>query len=279
MSNESLTKIIENGGIWTVFDITTRKIIKSGLTDAGSTELMKNLFITKGIRTGRQLEQKILNNLYTYSLFKKNTLDMFIIAFEGLDKAGKATQSKLATEYLKEQGFNVMHSEFPAYDTPTGKIIKEFLTTDMDVDKETIELVMAADKQAKQEAFRKYSKSGVDFLILDRYTGSEKAYALADGVDEGFVDSIQVNIHQPDVEIFINIPVEESMTRKGKHNDGVNDRYESDKELLEKVQKNFVNTATHIVNGIGPVGEVFGRIRTILDIYASIRNNRKGLVK
>lgn len=164
---------------------------------------------------------------------------MLIIGIEGLDKSGKHTQSKLLTEYLQSKGYRVVQSEFHRYDTPTGQLIQKWLYNEWDVDKHTIELLMSADKQAQQLWFKKLDESGVDFLILDRYTASQTCYANATGVDRDWTKQLQKYMRLPDFEIFIDIEPNESIRRKGKHGD--NDRYERDKELLKAVRKEYLD--------------------------------------
>jgi dTMP kinase len=171
---------------------------------------------------------------------------MIIIAFEGLDKSGKFTQSRLLTEALHVYGLNVVQSEFHRYDTPTGELIAKWLNKEWDVDQPTIELIMAADKQAQQKWFKELESQGVEVLILDRYTGSQWSYSQsqANGVSIEFAKTLQTYMRQPDLTVLLDIPAELSMARKGKHNNGKNDRYEEDKELLERVRQNFRDTMT-----------------------------------
>lgn len=167
---------------------------------------------------------------------------MKIIAIEGLDKSGKYTASTLLAERLLLDGYRVVQSEFHRYDTPTGELIAKWLCGEWDVDQLTIELVMAADKQAQQQWFQELEESGnVDVLILDRYTASQMVYSQANGVDLEWASRLQDHMRQPDHEILIDIPAEVSMARKGKHNNGENDRYESDLELLKDVRKRYID--------------------------------------
>lgn len=50
-----------------------------------------------------------------------------IILLDGLDGTGKHTIFKLLQNYLIEHNYHVHLYDFPAYGTPTGKLIKEFL--------------------------------------------------------------------------------------------------------------------------------------------------------
>lgn len=164
---------------------------------------------------------------------------MIIIALEGLDKSGKATQTSLLASRLRKDGYSVAQSEFHRYDTPTGELIMKWLKKEWNVDQKTIEFVMAADKQAQQSMFTWAEESGIDALILDRYTLSQLVYSTANGIPLEWAEQLQKYMRQPDLTIVIDIPAEVSMLRKGKHNDGVNDRYESDLELLREVKSRY----------------------------------------
>lgn len=199
---------------------------------------------------------------------------MKIIAIEGLDKSGKHTQSKMIVNYLRQQGYKVEQSEFHRYDTPTGQLIQKWLYKEYDVDQYTIELIMTADKQAQQKWFEELERQGVDFLILDRYIGSQKVYSKANGVDTFWTFALQQHLRKPDLEIYIDITPEESMKRKGKW--GENDRYESDLILLSNVREFYlerVNTRSNrfVVNGMQSIEQIHYDIVGVVNEY--IKNN------
>jgi dTMP kinase len=193
---------------------------------------------------------------------------MKIIAIEGIDKAGKNSQSVLLSQFLTYQGHNVVQSEFHNYSTPTGQLIQKWLYKQWDADQATIELIMAADKQAQQVWFASLEQQGVDYLVLDRYTTSQRVYAHCNGMDPMWVDALQKYMRQPDIEIMLDLPVEESMSRKGQH--GENDRYESDKDLLERVRNQLLiefNRANRfVIDALRPVDEIHRDIVSKLDL-------------
>ena len=190
---------------------------------------------------------------------------MKIIALEGLDKAVKATQSRLLAEALQKQGVSVIQSEFHRYDTPTGGLIAKWLRREYLVDQITIELLIAADKQAQQEWIQSLEEQGVDVLILDRYTLSQFVYAQANGVDKNFVLTLQQFMRQPDHNIIIDILAEVSMSRKGKHNNGENDRYESDLAMLRKVRELYLTS-------VKPTDLVVDGTKEIEEIHQAVYN-------
>jgi dTMP kinase len=185
---------------------------------------------------------------------------MKIIAVEGLDKSGKHTAVKFLQEYLTTQGLYVVRSEFHRYDTPTGELIMKWLTGRYDVDQHTIELIMAADKQAQQKWFDELEEEGVDILVLDRYVGSQQVYSYANGVAPTWAAMLQQYMRKPDLELFIDVTAEESMRRKGKHNNGENDRYERDFELLSKVRELFLQRKNVKINGMQSIEDVHAEI-------------------
>lgn len=174
---------------------------------------------------------------------------MKIIAFEGMDKSGKHTASIVLADYLREKGFNVVQSEFHRYDTPTGKLIQDYLYGRYAVSNETIQLIMSADKQAQQDWFNELEENGVDYLILDRYYLSQKVYSdyfleksnftkdVKDGY-RGIYQGIIKMFRKADLTIYLDNTPETSMSRKGQH--GENDLYEQNRELLHFVREGYL---------------------------------------
>lgn len=174
---------------------------------------------------------------------------MKIIAFEGMDKSGKHTASIALADYLREKGFNVVQSEFHRYDTPTGKLIQDYLYGRYAVSNETIQLIMSADKQAQQDWFNELEENGVDYLILDRYYLSQKVYSdyfleksnFTEDVKDCYQDIYQGIIklfRKADLTIYLDNSPETSMSRKGQH--GENDLYEQNRELLHFVREGYL---------------------------------------
>lgn len=155
------------------------------------------------------------------------------------DKSGKWTQSNLLVEKLNELGFKAIRSEFHRYDTPTGKLIRDWLTKKYDVSQKTIELIIAADKQAQMDYFKILKNQGYDYLVLDRYIGSQIAYGVASESSIEWLQQLQTYTVKPDIEILIDICESESYIRKGKFEH--NDRYEEDMKYLKKVRQVYLD--------------------------------------
>ena len=146
-----------------------------------------------------------------------------------------------------------------------------WLKKEWEVSQRAIELIMSADKQAQQEWFQELEKSGVNFLILDRYLTSQQVYATCNGIESWWTSSLQTFMRQPDIEIFIDILPEESIKRKGKY--GENDRYESDLQLLTNVRKQYFHFyedkpyKVFIIDGMQSVEKVHEDIIRVIQSY------------
>lgn len=163
-----------------------------------------------------------------------------IISFEAIDKAGKHTQALMLYERLVKEGYRVFKDEYPDYSTETGELIRQYLAGEIDMSKTMFECVQNANKHEKQLFYDELEHEGYDVIIMDRYLLSQLVYAQANGVDINWCLNLIYGMKKSSLDIVIDITPEESMKRKGKHNNGVNDRYESDIELLTKVRHNYL---------------------------------------
>ena len=110
-----------------------------------------------------------------------------IIVIEGTDCSGKETQSKLLEKHLNDHGIPCIRMSFPAYDTPTGKIVggpylgkQEICDTYFDEESASVDpyiscLYYAADRKYNLPKIMKYLKQGF-IVLLDRYTTSNMAH-------------------------------------------------------------------------------------------------------
>lgn len=202
---------------------------------------------------------------------------MIIVAFEGLDKSGKNSQSEMLYKALYERGYNVEKSEFHRYDTPTGQLIRQFLDGEYKVNQRAIECIMAADKYAQLDWFKELEKE-TDVLILDRYVLSQMVYGVANGIEIDFTLNLLEHMPEPNYHFFLDISPEESMNRKGKF--GENDKYEGDLELLTKAREKYLQVMeieqadgkALILDGTRSVGELH---ENILATVLSLLEERK----
>ena len=97
------------------------------------------------------------------------------IAFEGIDRSGKATQSKLLAEHLKEKEQPVVLIHFPQYGKRSAGLIKNYLEgkygSAEEVGPYRASIFLAVDRYDKSFEIRQYLEQGTT-VISDRYWAS-----------------------------------------------------------------------------------------------------------
>ena len=106
-----------------------------------------------------------------------------LIVFEGLDGSGKATQSKLFVENLKEQGFPVRLISFPNYEDESAALIKQYLSgkilkNPMDVNPYAAASFYSADRFISFVTDWKKDYDSGKLIVADRYVGSNLIHQI-----------------------------------------------------------------------------------------------------
>jgi dTMP kinase len=105
----------------------------------------------------------------------KNNYKGTFIAIEGLDGSGKATQSNLLVERLKEEGYKVEKTDFPQYGQKSAGLVEEYLTgrygTPEEVGPYRASIFYACDRYDASPKIKQWLKEG-KVVISDRYLAS-----------------------------------------------------------------------------------------------------------
>lgn len=153
-----------------------------------------------------------------------------IVAFEGIDGSGKATQSKLAAQKL-----NTTLISFPRYNVePMGPSIARELR-DPKLSPADFQALMLADKYGAAPEIKEIEWGGKN-VVLDRYWISGRVYGAVDGVDAGWLWRTHTSLPQPDVWILIDVPVAASVARRPERRD----HYEKNLDKLELVRAEYL---------------------------------------
>lgn len=159
-----------------------------------------------------------------------------VIAFEGIDGAGKYTQARLLAERIKEIGLEASIFSYPDYSSPYGALIKSFLMRELEVGAREQAMLYAVDMLKDVDKIRGLTGEG-GIVLLDRYFPSIIAYQSAGGAGYGFVTSIvaAASLVVPDIVVYLDISVETSLNRTRKRGDDL-DKFEEDKSFLLSVK-------------------------------------------
>jgi dTMP kinase len=178
-----------------------------------------------------------------------------IVALEGGDGAGKRTISEALRDRLVADGLRARVISFPRYqDTLGGRAIGEFLAhrVPAPADPRAVAIFYAADRFESKALIQELLDEN-DFLIVDRYVGSNVAYQAAKAAPEdrqAIVDWIVdlelgcFGLPRPVLSVFVDMPVEVARRLVGKkdtrpYTDRVLDRHEEDLDLQRRVAEAY----------------------------------------
>ena len=169
------------------------------------------------------------------------------IVFEGCEGAGKSTQMRLLSEYLKEKDVAHVVTREPGggeISEAIRKIILNGKFTEMTDECEAL-LYAAARVQHLADTVEPALRRG-DTVLCDRYIFSSYAYqGYGRGLDMRFLRDINryaAEHFMPDVTLFLNIPPVRAFERK--HGADENDRIEqAGAEFHEKVYRGYLRLA------------------------------------
>lgn len=157
-----------------------------------------------------------------------------IIAFEGLDQSGKATQARLLRDRMRAAGRKARVVSFPDYGTPIGEEIARALGGERDYGPDVMQLLYVANRYERKADIERWRRADIT-LLLDRYIASSLAYGEAQGLDGAWLAGLQQYLPRPDLTFFLDIPPETALERKAVGRD----RYERDHALQMAVRESY----------------------------------------
>lgn len=161
-------------------------------------------------------------------------IEGLFVAFEGLDGAGTTTQAERAAAYVDAETDRTAARSAEPTDGPVGTQIRRCLEGDIDLDSETLALLFAADRLDHLDREIEPRLAAGDVVIVDRYSLSSFAYQHADGVEAGWLRTINDRARAPDVTIYLDVPPSVCVERLAADDRGT-DRFER-AETLEQVE-------------------------------------------
>lgn len=161
-----------------------------------------------------------------------------LVAVEGLDQSGKATQSQHLRDRLRASGYRSRVVSFPDYGTFLGEEIARSLQGERDYGPETMQLLYVANRFERKADIDRWHDAGL-IVLFDRYIASGIAYGEAQGIDPEWLATLQVSLPQPELTLLLDIAPETAVRRKSVGRD----RYERDVALLTRVRESYLRQA------------------------------------
>ena len=189
-----------------------------------------------------------------------------IIVIEGVDKAGKETQTRLLLESLKLSGRICVVMDFPDYITPIGMEIKAFLEGNREYPNELKHMLLSANRWERKSEIESMIEKGT-IVIMNRYYQSNLVYGVSNGLNINWLANLDRGLPKEDVVIVLDV----SPTVLTERSTGSDlDSFEENQKLLLEVKKNYRKLAKQfkweIINGEKSREEVHQEIMNILKI-------------
>ena len=186
-----------------------------------------------------------------------------LLSITGIDGSGKTTQVQLLKEYLSKKKQTYL-LKFPNKESEMGRLIYKQLE-DPNHDPYFMQGAQTLCRLENQTKIIFLLNSGYD-IICDRYIVDSVVYGSCAGVNADWIVDINSHLVQPDIDIYIDIPVEESFKRREVRRDS----YESNFEFLQKVRDLYRYEFSkqgnrYIIDGIQSVEDIQKQIRYLIE--------------
>lgn len=197
----------------------------------------------------------------------KNSYPGKFIIIEGLDGSGKSSQISLLSDFLMQEGKQVLITKEPTIDCEAGKEIAKILTGEIKKDAFQLQKLFAKDREYHVEKTVIPALAKGQFAICSRYILSSLAYGVGEGLEYDAIMEINKDFLLPDVTILVDVPPERCMERIAVR--GEPQKYFEKLEKLKKVNE-FYHKFTamfdnvFVVNGDRSIEEVFESIKRII---------------
>lgn len=157
-----------------------------------------------------------------------------LVVIEGLDQSGKKTQTNLLASRLRKAGYSVETISFPDYTTPIGREIRRYLDGKRNFNPETRQFLYVANRWERKNDLENWLRKG-KLVIADRYTQSNLAYGLVNGLDLQWMLNLEKGLPKADITIVLDIPVDTAFRRRRV----MRDVYERDKAFLKRIRTSY----------------------------------------
>lgn len=187
-----------------------------------------------------------------------------LVAFEGIDGAGKTTQARELAAALERAGVPYITTKEPTSGPWGVKIRTSAQTGRLPIEEELAAFL--ADRREHVAALITPALNAGKVVIIDRYYPSTVAYQGARGVDREELLQLNAFAPKPDVLLIMDIAPDVGLTRVRSRGD-VADLFEKEDELARARQifLQFAGDAqTHVIDATQPQTTITNQVRDIV---------------
>ncbi|XP_021534678.1 thymidylate kinase isoform X2 [Mirounga angustirostris] len=136
-----------------------------------------------------------------------------LIVLEGVDRAGKSTQSRKLVAALCAAGHRAELLRFPERSTEIGKLLSSYLEKKSEVEDHSVHLLFSANRWEQVPLIKKKLSQGVT-LVVDRYAFSGVAFTSAkENFSLDWCKQPDVGLPKPDLVVFLQLRLAEAAMR------------------------------------------------------------------
>ncbi|KAL4608346.1 thymidylate kinase [Arapaima gigas] len=137
-----------------------------------------------------------------------------LIILEGVDRAGKTTQSTKLVQALQDRGHPAEMMKFPDRTTKIGQMISSYLVKATNLEDHTVHLLFSANRWELVPLMKEKLEKGIS-LVVDRYAFSGVAFTSAKpGFTLEWCKSPDVGLPKPDLVLFLQLSPAEAAQRE-----------------------------------------------------------------
>jgi len=184
----------------------------------------------------------------------------YMVTIEGIDAAGKNTQSRLLAAWLTNNGLKTFSMSFPDYETPIGREIRAFLSGTRSYPIQLQHILFAANRWERLEEIQSHLRRG-DMMIVNRYTESNLAYGRANGLPVGWLDNLEKGMPKPDLVLVLDASPQSLHSRRPVTR---KDAYEKSSTLQSRAQ----NAYRELARARG--WKILDANRSVQDLHAAV---------
>ncbi len=162
-----------------------------------------------------------------------------LIGIEGIDAVGKRTQTTILGSWLRSKGYTTHTVSFPDYGTTLGAEIKMFLLGNRNYPPEVRHILFAANRWEKKDELESIL-SKTDVVVVNRYSESNLAYGVANGLKLEWLVNLEAGLPKPDQVIVLDAPPIALRSRRGRSKD----EYERNVDLQERTRGAYLKLAS-----------------------------------
>ncbi|XP_054976950.1 thymidylate kinase isoform X1 [Sorex araneus] len=193
-----------------------------------------------------------------------------LIVLEGVDRAGKSTQSRKLVASLCAAGHRAELLRFPERSTEIGKLLNSYLEKKRDVEDHSVHLLFSANRWEQVPLIKEKLSQGIT-LVVDRYAFSGVAFSSAkEDFSLHWCKQPDVGLPKPDLVVFLQLALADATKRSAFGQERYEDRPFQER-ALRQFQKLIGDTTLN--------WQVVDASRSIEAVHEEIRKLSEGTIQ